>query len=403
MIRFLKPLSFIPALLLMYMIYSFSAQDGVSSAQLSYTVSYKTIEVAGELLGADFQDWEIDQLASRFQIPVRKLAHMTEYFALAIAVAFPLYVYGLRGILLLILAGMICVGFACGDEYHQSMVAGRGPSKRDVLIDSIGVFCGIILVRIIGWTGRRTIFRPFSRDSRRDDEAYAEASENAGHFRQPEPDPRDRQDPGYARQPAHGYYRQSGAQYQQQTARSYSSRQDSGYSRQSGQEYYGQPEQRVPRRAAQDYYRQTDQGVPRQAAQDYYRQTDQEYPRQTAQDYCRQTDQGYPRQTAQDYCRQTDQGYMRQTAQEYYRQTDQRVPQQPAQEYCRQPDQRVPRQAMHGYAAQEDYEPEDYEEEYSTSDRLSEDMSLRKLVNDLKEQKHARHDARKTGSVQSKI
>lgn len=167
MIRFLKPLSFIPALLLMYMIFGFSAQDGQTSSQLSYKVTYKVIEVGNEVLDAGFQPWEIDSLTNRFEGVVRKLAHMTEYFALAVAVAFPLYVYGLRGILLLFIAGFICVAFACGDEYHQSFVAGRAPSKRDVLIDSFGVFWGIILVRIIGWTGRKTIFRPFSRKKKR--------------------------------------------------------------------------------------------------------------------------------------------------------------------------------------------------------------------------------------------
>ena len=89
---------------------------------------------------------------------------MTEYFALAVSVAFPLYVYGLRGIWLMLVAGFICVAFSCGDEYHQSFVAGRSPSKRDVMIDSIGIFFGVILTRIIGWTGRKTIFRPFSDD-----------------------------------------------------------------------------------------------------------------------------------------------------------------------------------------------------------------------------------------------
>jgi len=60
----------------------------------------------------------------------------------------------------MLLAGMICVGFAAGDEYHQSFISGRSPSVRDVGIDSFGIFWGIILVRIIGWTGRKTIFRP---------------------------------------------------------------------------------------------------------------------------------------------------------------------------------------------------------------------------------------------------
>lgn len=163
MVKFLKPLSFLPALCLMYMIFTFSAQDSVTSSQVSYKVSYKLIELGGEVLGADFEPWEIDSLAVRFNGAIRKIAHMTEYFALAVAVSFPLYVYGLRGIWLVFVAGFICVAFACGDEYHQSYVAGRGPSKRDVLIDSFGVFWGIILVRIIGWTGRKTIFRPFCR------------------------------------------------------------------------------------------------------------------------------------------------------------------------------------------------------------------------------------------------
>ncbi len=194
-IKLLKPFSFLPAIFLMYMIYSFSAQDGATSAQLSYQVSYKIVEVGGEVFGADLQPWEVDKLATRFHTPVRKLAHMTEYFLLAIAVAFPLYVYGLRGILLLFAAGVICVGFACGDEYHQAHVAGRGPSKRDVLIDSIGVFFGIVLVRIIGWTGRNTIFRPFSRKK-----------ENVAKMPQSQPYP---YPPNPQNQPPAGYARQA--------------------------------------------------------------------------------------------------------------------------------------------------------------------------------------------------
>ena len=67
---------------------------------------------------------------------------MTEYFLLAVAVSFPFYVYGLRGFPLMLVAGLICVAFACGDEYHQSFVEGRGPSVKDVCIDSIGAFGG---------------------------------------------------------------------------------------------------------------------------------------------------------------------------------------------------------------------------------------------------------------------
>ncbi len=149
---FLKPLSFLPALIMMYAIFSFSAQTGEVSGNLSYTVSYKIVEIGNDILEAGFDDEQIGYYAGRIEYPVRKLAHMTEYFLLAVAVSFPFYVYGLRGFWLMLVAGLICVGFAAGDEYHQSFVAGRGPSKKDVLIDSIGAFGGIITVRIICWT-----------------------------------------------------------------------------------------------------------------------------------------------------------------------------------------------------------------------------------------------------------
>lgn len=149
---FLKPLSFLPALIMMYAIYSFSAQTGEESGNLSYTISYKIVEIGNETFDVGLSEERLDYFAGRIQYPVRKLAHMTEYFFLAVAVSFPFYVYGLRGFPLMLVVGLICVGFAAGDEYHQSFVDGRGPSKKDVLIDSIGAFGGIITVRIICWT-----------------------------------------------------------------------------------------------------------------------------------------------------------------------------------------------------------------------------------------------------------
>lgn len=39
----LKPLSFVPAIIVMYCIFNFSSQSGVSSAQLSYKVTHKLV------------------------------------------------------------------------------------------------------------------------------------------------------------------------------------------------------------------------------------------------------------------------------------------------------------------------------------------------------------------------
>ena len=158
----LKPMSFIPAIIMMILIFNFSAQDADVSSDLSYKVGVKVLTVANEKLDKGWTTVQIEKLSLASQFYIRKTAHFTEYFLLAVSVAFPLYVYGVRGLWLVLYAGGFCVAYACLDEYHQSFVAGRSPQKRDVFIDSCGVLLGVITTRIVGWTGRMTIFRPLS-------------------------------------------------------------------------------------------------------------------------------------------------------------------------------------------------------------------------------------------------
>nr|WP_026663360.1 VanZ family protein [Butyrivibrio proteoclasticus] len=161
----LKPLSFVPAIIMMCLIFSFSGQDADTSSELSFQVGIKVFSVANETFDKGWSSQKIEQLSEASQYYIRKTAHFTEYLILAITVAFPLYVFGIRGLWLVILAGSFCIAFAGLDEYHQSFVAGRSPQKKDVLIDSCGVIIGVIMTRIIGWTGRMTVFRPLANRS----------------------------------------------------------------------------------------------------------------------------------------------------------------------------------------------------------------------------------------------
>ena len=172
LITLLKPFSFAPAILMMILIYSFSAQTGDISGNLSYQISYTIVETKNEVLNEGKGYEELAYEADGIHYYVRKAAHMTEYFLLAIAISFPLYVYGVRGIWLILLAGVICVGFAGLDEYHQSFVAGRGPSVRDVGIDSIGVLIGILLVQAFCWSTLHTPGRKKSRKKRRKNQRH---------------------------------------------------------------------------------------------------------------------------------------------------------------------------------------------------------------------------------------
>ena len=160
----LKPFSFVTALLMMYVIFSFSAQTGEVSGDLSYKISYKIVETKNELFNENKSPEELSCAADGIHYYVRKAAHMTEEFLLAVAISFPLYVYGVRGIWLMILAGIVCVGFAGLDEYHQSKVDARGPSVRDVGIDSCGALIGILLVQAFCWS---TLHTPGGKKSRK--------------------------------------------------------------------------------------------------------------------------------------------------------------------------------------------------------------------------------------------
>lgn len=163
----LKPLSFLPALIMMYFIITFSAQTGTESGSLSYQVSKILILAYNKLLCKGYDNMTLNELIALIHPYIRKTAHVTEYFLLAASVSFPLYVYRLRGIALTLSAGAFCIAFACLDEYQQTFVDGRVGTIHDVLIDSIGILIGIIVVRIVGYIGRKTIFSFLSLEENR--------------------------------------------------------------------------------------------------------------------------------------------------------------------------------------------------------------------------------------------
>ena len=75
--------------------------------------------------------------------------------------------YRVRGFWLVLAAGLFCAAFAGFDEYHQMFVAGRTPSRKDVMIDSAGSITGIYMTRMIGFIGRKTVFAPLAMERRK--------------------------------------------------------------------------------------------------------------------------------------------------------------------------------------------------------------------------------------------
>ena len=81
-IALLKPFSFIPAILMMSLIFSFSSQNGTESSQLSEKVARSIFITIDHVMDRGWDDEKIQELADEYQYPVRKLAHMTEYVCL---------------------------------------------------------------------------------------------------------------------------------------------------------------------------------------------------------------------------------------------------------------------------------------------------------------------------------
>lgn len=121
-------------ILWMAVIYSFSAESGETSGGKSQKIT-KSIQfiidktpLKGKVQWTDFA--------------TRKTGHVSEYLILTLLVYNALTQNGFKKRNRILLALLVPLVYASLDEFHQSFVAGRGPSVRDVLIDGIGILLG---------------------------------------------------------------------------------------------------------------------------------------------------------------------------------------------------------------------------------------------------------------------
>ncbi len=100
------------------------------------------------------------------QFAVRKAAHVTEYGILAFLLARALHA---RTRVFLwrngVIALAVAASYAALDEYHQSFVASRTGSPRDVLIDASGAALGVLIYRWLSRRGRGAVGAPVERQA----------------------------------------------------------------------------------------------------------------------------------------------------------------------------------------------------------------------------------------------
>ena len=131
-------------------IFLFSSQTGEESGGISRGLTERIFA----FLGAD------EATAQKLHHFVRKAAHMAEFAVLGASVSMFLFYISDKGYFhagsrrfQALWAFALAFLYAVTDEVHQYFVPGRGPSAKDVLIDSIGVMIGIALL----WAADRRI------------------------------------------------------------------------------------------------------------------------------------------------------------------------------------------------------------------------------------------------------
>ena len=126
-------------------IFMLSSQPAETSAAMSSSVLRQLLEALPVVknLSPDMQQEVIFWL----HVIIRKMAHFGLYAVLGLLVYELHRTYGARGIHAVVRSLCICCLYAISDEVHQLFVAGRGGRVYDVLIDTSGVFFGILIAQ----------------------------------------------------------------------------------------------------------------------------------------------------------------------------------------------------------------------------------------------------------------
>mgnify|MGYP001029496769 FL=1 len=161
MMRMIRTAAGIVALFWMCVIFAFSGQEKEESGAVSESFSYRIVRSADSLLGLNWNDERLHEIADTIEGYVRKAAHMVEFGILSVL----LYIWmGNRPFSVrkrIFFSSLIAALYAASDETHQLFVAGRSGRISDVMIDSAGailgvlVFAGVEKCIIFLWNRRR--------------------------------------------------------------------------------------------------------------------------------------------------------------------------------------------------------------------------------------------------------
>ncbi len=118
-------------------------------ADISSEQSGGVIEFVAKIFVKDFENLSIEQkqiIIDNYQHFVRKLAHFLVYTSLAFLLSGFFHSFEvLKKASGYIISFLVAFIFSCSDEIHQYFISGRSCQISDVLLDSGGMFFGILI------------------------------------------------------------------------------------------------------------------------------------------------------------------------------------------------------------------------------------------------------------------
>lgn len=150
----LKYISWIPAALLMVIIFLFSAKPAVNSNESSLSIASRILTTYEDVTDIHFNEKERTSKLNEINHVIRKGAHFSEYALLANTIALHLFVLGFSKRKLYLYSVVLASFYAATDELHQKFVEGRSGQLSDVFIDTSGAVVGaLIFLLLISWIG----------------------------------------------------------------------------------------------------------------------------------------------------------------------------------------------------------------------------------------------------------
>ena len=140
--------------LFMGVIFLFSNVKGEESDRQSIGLLENTIGNIASIIDKDITEEEKNELYLRLNYPLRKTAHVLEFFVLSLLICLFLHNLNIDMLKVIIFTFIISFAFARGDEIHQLFVPNRNGCFLDVMIDTIGI---LILLIIYYFKERRKV------------------------------------------------------------------------------------------------------------------------------------------------------------------------------------------------------------------------------------------------------